>query len=234
MSSSVRCSIIVAGLAATAGADIIPIGEGSMDDPVADTNNTPIVGPNAEASLALRMFGGGNNSFINEGGNAIVHRGAVEFTNIGKNVNGEGDVLAQWEEYPGEVLNTIQVVWMTSNGEDFLPSGAKVGDDPASFLGWVVGESQPFPFGDWVDLDSVEIMNATIAFSSNGGDTFDVFNISGTLDDPWDGTDNGSALPLVGQGINFIVAQYQYDFIPAPGAASVLLVAAGFAARRRR
>lgn len=224
----------VAALPAAASGDLLPVAGGWSGDPVGDTEGVPIVGPNAEVSLSLKMFGGGDSDYINANENVIVHRGDLEFTSLGANVNGEGEILAQWQEYPGEILNTIQVIWKTSNGEDVLPDGSMVGDGDASFLGWVVGESLPVTFGAWVDLDTVEIVNANIGFSSDGGDSFDFFNIANTLSDPWDGTDVGSALPFVGNGINFIVAQYQYDFVPAPGAAGLLLLAGGFAARRRR
>lgn len=234
MSDFVRVHALIVGAAAcTCAADFVPVDHGQMSDPVYGEGGTPAVMPAGKTSLSLMMYAGGNSQYVNDAGDVAVSRGMDAFTDIGANINGTGRVLAMWDEFEGEGSNTIQIVWKTSNAEELLPAGSEIDGNPASFLGWAVGASSAIPFGDWIDPSSIEIVNATIAFSSNEGGSFDIFNISATLDDPWNGTDTGSALPMAGEHVNYIVAQYQYAFVPVPGTAGVLLLGLALTRRRR-
>jgi len=191
--------------------------------------------PGSDASLSLRMIADQTSkAFINDGGEVLVTRGLGEMTDLGENVNGSQQVLGQWEEFVGKDSNTIQVIWMTEAGEDLLPLGATVDGKNAFFLEWRFGGEEPIELRDVVDPSTIELINATMAVSDDQGENFDIFNISSSIGNPWDGTDTGISLPLAGQGINMIVTQYEFTFLPGPGTAVTLLGLGVVAARRRR
>lgn len=193
---------------------------------------TPAVRDDDHASLSLKMFTpSGDNAYINAGEEVLVQRGP-DYTSLGENVTTGYDIEATWDEFVGDLTNTVQVIWRTNRESEFLPSGTMIGDEEAVFLGWRLGALDPIDFRPWID--SVDIVRAIVAFSDDGGQTFTTFDITDAFLEPWDGTDFGITLALVGTDTNVILTQYEYEAVPAPGVASLLAVAGLATLRRRR
>jgi len=244
--TSIGSALLVFGLAGQmASAEITFMGlEGGtkksgaahlLDNVAEDTLGVSMTNPGSHASLSLRMIANqANADFINTGGETEVQRGTEEFTSLGFNANGSDEIVGQWEEFVGIDTNTIQVIWKTVSGEELLPLGSTVNDIPAFFLEWRFGAEDEIDLKSFVAPETIEIVNATIGTSSDGGDSVNVFNITNMLGSPWDGSDSGSSLPIAGTGVNFVVAQYEFEYAPAPATGLALVGFGAIAARRRR
>lgn len=186
------------------------------------------------ASSGLMMFADQSNfRFINSGGDASVRR-AVGFVPTGATASGSDIVVSRWNEFPGSSSNKIQVIWATQNGTDLLPSGQMVNGRPAAFLGWRFGATDPANFNRTVMR--VDLFSVKVLASNDRGQSFDVYDFTNFFVNPWNGRDVGLVLPLAGQGVNFLIAEYEYrvQFTPTPGTALPLLAGMGLLARRRR
>lgn len=190
------------------------------------------VKPDDEATVSLKMFNqSGDEAFINADGEKPVTRGPDEVS-IGANANGTGNILAKWDEFTGNTTNTIQTIWRTDNGEEFLPAGVLINGEPAAFLGWRFGAEDPVDWRRWVD--HVDIVSALVALSTDGGQTFNTFDITSAFSNPWDGTDVGITLALAGTGTNYILTRYEFSAVPTPAGAALFALAGLASSTRRR
>ena len=242
---STRALFVGAGLlgaASVAFADIVPMRNGvpvgtPIDEEIVildygnnNRSGTPAIPEDDVATAGLMMFTASNvGEFINSGGDANVQRGP-DYTDLGENVNTDGFIQAKWDEFTGSSSNTVQAIWNSTDGSEFLPTGTMIGDEAAIFVGWRFGADDPVDFFSWVQ--STELIRAIVAFSDDGGQSFNSFDITGAFPPEWDGTDVGITLALVGTGTNLILTQYEFLPIPAP-AASLLLIAPAIRRRRR-
>lgn len=189
------------------------------------------------ASMGLRVYASPTNGiFLNLSGDTIVQRGAG-FKNIGNAAPGFGNYTAQvtWDEIVGAgSTSTVQVIFKTSNAQRFIPAGATIQGQPVAFVEWRVGATNPVSFLPWIT--SVNLVQATISASTNGGLTLSTFDITAGVTNPWNGTSFGSTLPAsFFNNANYIEANFVYTPVPGPAAFAVFGAGLGlFAARRRR
>ncbi|MCC6662010.1 MAG: hypothetical protein IT437_14130 [Phycisphaerales bacterium] len=216
--SNLACVVALAGVAAA----------GELDFP-----SFPAVPPGEEASLALKVYANpGVSGFVNQSGDGSVERGGFENTGSG-GAYGNYNVMASWDEFVGTGSNIVQVIWKTSTGQRFFPPGATVGGLPIQFLEWRLGASDPVGFGPWVSGNS--LVAATISSSVNGGASFQNFDITASISNPWNGTAVGTTLPISFFNLaNYIQLTIEYTPVPAPGVVTVLAGAGFLACRRRR
>lgn len=233
------CAIGMSLLVATAGANaemILPArgtSEGAAARGAGDGPGFSAVAASDTASVALRVYATQQISlFLNAGGDASIQRGGA-FKDIGAAPAGYGTytVQAYWDEFVAAV-NTVQIIWKTSNGQRFIPAGATIQGQPVQFLEWRVGATNPITFWPWIT--SVNLVSATISASTNGGATLTTTDITGSVSNPWNGTSFGTTLPAsFFNNANYIEATFTYVPIPAPASAgAVMILGAGLGAVR--
>ncbi|MCA9300178.1 MAG: hypothetical protein KDA28_13990 [Phycisphaerales bacterium] len=189
--------------------------------------NIPAVVPDDDASISLVALGSTRQGFINSGGETPVRIGEG-FQSIGSNLDSTDTLLARWDEYTSPTVNTIEVIVKTEFGAPILPFGSTISGENAFFLSWHFGTEDAVDFQWW--LSEADLVKGTAFLSEDGGQSFTQSDITSSLNDPWDGRDNGgSPQPWVGDG-NYLLLRYEYT-IPAPGALAAL---AGLAVVRRR
>lgn len=193
------------------------------------------------ASFSLPMFGSnGSKVYINTGGAASTVKIGTGFNSIGENRNGQlingsrGNILVAWDEQVLATKNIVTVLYMTSDGQDIMPSGVSIGNETFDFWTWNVGLIDPINF-DSPD-GKAPLYAATVSLSRDSGASFystkSIFNKSVT--DPWNGKDAGVTQIDVGQGVNFIRLRYDIGQVPAPSAGVVFGMGVLAVARRRR
>lgn len=220
---------------------------GSKDHPGAQSGGYGSRGggavvPDDRANMSLFMLLANDGMpFINQsGGDNEVHvlRGNT-FTDIGRNANGAGRVLAKWDEMLSGGRCYINAVWMTSNGEQFMPNSVATGSNPAVawsyHFGFTTGANRnPVTFQPWITR--VNMVNATIFLSSNQGSTFHTqTDITNTLPSNWiGGGDDGELISNIGDGTNFMLIRYEIEPIPAPTGLALAGVAGAVLTGRRK
>lgn len=235
-----RCVVALASLGLAAGslAGPLPMVNAPSMGPVASSGVTddgkPAVVANDQASLALAAYSGpGSFSYINSLGEVPVQR-AQGWVSLGATMNGQDVIEAQWDEFMNSTTNVVQLIYRTAGGSEMLPAGTMVNGAPAPFLGWRLGATDPVSFK--MNVAALHIVSVKVFVSSDGGQTFDVTDLTATFPPVWDGTDVGRTLTLGGLGINYLVTEYEYEVerVPSPGGAAILGVAGVMGLRRRR
>ncbi|MCA9279630.1 MAG: hypothetical protein H6815_10245 [Phycisphaeraceae bacterium] len=233
------CAIAIAACAGVAGADVYrseivrPIGYGATGFVSTGDSGNGAVLANDTLSLGLYAYASSSNtSFINTGGDVLVTRGAGA-TSLGDNSKGTGEIHAQWDEFVGTTTNTVQVIWQSSDNSDMLPAGTTVNGLPANYLNWRVGATDPVNFTQY--LQDLNLVTVTVFTSSNGGQSFDVHDLTSLFSSGWNGTDINHALILAGLGTNMLIAEYEFEYtlVPSPGV-GILMGGFGLLASRRR
>lgn len=187
---------------------------------------------NSSASMALRVYHDASMSeFLNGGGDVSVRRGQT--VSLGSNIFTNAAMFGTWNEVVGGSTTRVQVSFWTEDDSPLVPEDALISGEPVSFIGWEFGTTNPVDFGSWVS--EVTIISAT-AFATNGSGFYDEFNITSTVENPWDGM-GGHATQSVGTWVEAsqIGLEFEYLVAPSPAAAGVLIVAgaAGLGRRRR-
>lgn len=193
------------------------------------------------ASFSLPMYGSdGTKLYINTLGAGATVKINEGFKSIGENRNGQlingsrGNIMVSWDEQVLTNKNVVTVLYMTSDGQDILPSGVMVGNETFDFWTWNVGVIDPINFQS--QDGKVPLFAATVSLSRDGGDSFysskSIFNKS--VSSPWNGKDGGVTQIDVGQGVNFIRLRYEVGQVPGPGTGALLGLGVLAAARRRR
>lgn len=193
------------------------------------------------ASFSLPMYGSnGSKVYINTAGAAASVKINAGWTSIGENRNGQiingsrGNVMVSWDEQVLSTKNVVTVLYMTSDGQDIMPSGVLIGNESFDFWTWNVGVIDPINFstGD----GKIPLFAATVSLSRDGGGSFystkSILNKSVTS--PWGGKDGGVTQIDVGQGVNYIRLRYDIGQVPGPGAGVLMGMGVLAAARRRR
>lgn len=187
------------------------------------------------ASLALKVYANPQLSvYLNNLGDSSVQRGAG-FKNIGSAAIGFGSytVQASWDEFVTPSNNIVQIIWKTSNALRFIPANATIQGQAVGFVEARVGVTDAISFWPWIT--NVNLVSATIASSTNGGQTLATFDITASVSNPWNGTSFGTTLPATSfTNANYIVATFTYVPVPAPATAGGVLLFAGLCAARRR
>lgn len=231
------CAVGVFGLPAVSSASSLftappPPGLGS---PFSDSFQAVAGGDTA--SLGLRVYASPTSGiFLNLSGDSNVQRGAG-FASIGNAAPGFGSytVQAHWDEIVGSgTTNTLQVILKTSNSQRFIPAGATIQGSPVLFVEFRLGATNPVTFAPWIT--SINLLQATISASTNGGASFSTTEITAGVTNPWNGTSYGTTLPAsFFNNANYIEANFVYTPIPAPSVFAAVGAGLGlFAARRRR
>lgn len=192
------------------------------------------------ASFSLPMYGSnGSKVYINTGGASASVKINTGFTSIGENRNGQlvngsrGNILVSWDEQVLSNKNVVTVLYMTSDGQDMLPSGVMIGNETFDFWTWNVGVVDPISFQS-AD-GKVPLFAATVSLSRDSGDSFystkSILNKS--VSSPWGGKDGGVTQIEVGQGVNYIRLRYEVGQVPGPGTGVLMGMGVLAAARRR-
>jgi len=187
-----------------------------------------------QVSVALKAF--------SRSGEQVVHGSTSnilldqDFEAIGPLLGGPDVVEARWSEVRGFGENIVRMEFRTRDGGAFVPADMMIGDEEAEFIGWEIGRGNPIEFLDFAG--DIEVNEYKVFVSEDAGTTFNVFDLTASFDNPWDGTDFGRTLPLrTPEGAveyNTMIIEYQYTYtVPAPAGLGVL-GALGLAALRRR
>jgi hypothetical protein len=233
------------GLAAAASlacADVMPYSLDSMGYPESSgrgyngRTGAPIRGVVAGdiASMCMVMMdGSGHATSINASGECNVQRGST-FTDLGQSRNGNGHILATWDEVVSGNLVYVNAIYKTSDGSQFMPVTAMVNGQPAYFWTWRMGMQDPVNFQPFVT--SVTLNAARVYFSDTGGQSFtSSTDITSNLNTNWNpGRDPGLTLASIGDGTNFMLLSYQITVVPAPAGLGAMAGASLLALRRRR
>lgn len=193
------------------------------------------------ASFSLPMYGSnGSKVYINTGGASASVKINTGFTSIGENRNGQlingsrGNILVSWDEQVLTNKNVVTVLYMTSDGQDIMPSGVMIGNETFDFWTWNVGVVDPINFQS--QDGKVPLYAATVSLSRDSGDSFystkSIFNKS--VSSPWGGKDGGVTQIEVGQGVNYIRLRYEVGQVPGPSTGVLMGMGVLAAARRRR
>jgi len=193
------------------------------------------------ASFSIPMYGSnGSKVFVNTGGSGASVKVNTGWTSIGENRNGQlingsrGDVMVSWDEQVLASKNVVTVLYMTSDGQDLMPSGVMIGNETFDFWTWNVGVIDPINFQS-AD-GKIPLFAATVSLSRDGGDSFysskSILNKS--VSSPWGGKDGGVTQIEIGQGVNYIRLRYEIGQVPGPGTGALMGMGVLAAARRRR
>lgn len=207
-----------------------------------DRNNDSTIRDDSVVSAGIVAFAGGQWDVINADGYAEVPISPFDnqmFVDIGHIETDSGqhsNVQAAWSEVNLPNGRFVEFTFRTDNGGQFVPFGATLdGDAVQAYTYEVGGDGNGIDFRHWVS--EVQWEELTISYSFDGGQT--VFSDPTIIDpnggNPWDGTDDehlGLAFP--GDGVNWILASYKVNVIPAPAGLVVLLGGGAAALRRRR
>lgn len=209
----------------------------------ARANPTRGVNPNDRATMSLLMYDLDLNPFpVNSGGEVSTLRGNIH-TDGGTNRNGTGRLKFQWDEVVINASRTlIRAFITTTNNEPLIPANAVVpqpggGTAPAVYWSWHFGSVDPVNFQS--NISRVTLRRASMSQSSDAGITyFTTTTTTGTIPTRADwrpGVDNGSLLNSVGDGTNFVLLQYEVEYVPSAGSLALLGVGlASISSRRRR
>jgi hypothetical protein len=214
------------------GAGVVP-----SDDP---TGQLRTVADDDKVSLSLVMQSlTGKRQSVNVPGNESPHvlvTKGPSFTDIGSNrFSPSGRILASWDEVVSSNLFIVRIRIKSSDGSQFLPTGAMVDGDPVLAWTWNVGLTDPINFQDWVT--SVKVTSATARFSYDSGATYRAGSLNFTNSLPTDqwspAIDNGVLRSTVGDGTNAMLLEYKLLVVPTPGVGVALVGGLGLLSRRR-
>jgi len=206
-------------------------------------NPTRGVNPFDRVTMSLLMYDIDLNFVpVNAGGEVSTLRGNA-FTDGGANRNGTGRVRFQWDEVVISSTRTVIRAFISStNNQPLVPASAVVpraggGTSPALYWTWHFGSIDPVNYMS--NITRVTLRRASMSQSTDGGinyftTTTTTSNIA-TANDWRPGVDNGSFMNTVGDGTNFVLLQYEVEYIPNAG--TIALLGGGLASltsRRRR
>ncbi|MCB9844864.1 MAG: hypothetical protein H6811_02600 [Phycisphaeraceae bacterium] len=243
--------VSVCGLAAAG--PVPPPGDGGLTTGAADEYVVPMDEPFSVRSVRqtetanMALFATSQNDgplgYLNSGGQTSVQVN-VGLQEIGDRPDGVA-VLAEWREIEGntDFERRIQAIWTTEDGSALLPFGTQVGGSQAQLLAWNLGlTTDPIEWAPWIA--SVQLTSAVFFGSFNGGATFPTqVNIMSlfqlgfsewTIDGAFDAGDNLITDSSGPNGFNYIMTEYTYQALPAPGSAVLILGGMTLVSRRRR
>jgi hypothetical protein len=199
--------------------------------------------PNDRVSMTLTLYDAQlNSSTVNTSGDFRVQRsiGAVDG---GSNRNGTGRVMFTWDEIVSGTRTYIRATIGTSNNEPLMPATSRVplpggGTSPAAYWSWHFGTIDPVNYQTYIT--GVTLVRSSISMSSDGGQSyFSTLTTTSGIANSSDwrpGSDPGQLMTSIGDGTNFVLLQYEVNYVPNTG--SVALLGAGVMTmlgnRRRR